>query len=192
MSSIRLYILGSLAERGPMHGHALVALAEEEHVNEWTDISVGGLYGAARRLAADGLIEVERVEKHGNYPERQVYAITDAGRETLRSMQRRALTELSWRHDPVDLGVSRLDPEALDELEDVVRARRDRIAAALDEAREHRERIRQYLNVAEWVATKHGVYRLEAELAWHEEFLAAVPDIIRDERNRTSKNKEAQ
>jgi len=192
VSSIRLYILGSLAERGPMHGHALVALAEEEHVNEWTDISVGGLYGAARRLAADGLIEVERVEKLGNYPERQVFAITETGRETLRSMQRQALTELSWRHDPVDLGVSRLDPDALDELEDVVRDRRDRIAATLDEAREHRELIRQYLNTAEWIATKHGIYRLEAELAWHEEFLAAVPDIVRDERNRSSKNKEDQ
>jgi DNA-binding PadR family transcriptional regulator len=190
VSSIRLYILGSLAERGPMHGHALVALAEEEHVNEWTDISVGGLYGAAKRLATDGLIEVDRVERHGNYPERQVFAITDTGRATLRDMQRQALTELSWRHDPVDLGVSRLDPAALDELEDVVRERRDRIAATLDEARIHRERIRQYLNVAEWIATKHGLYRLEAELAWHEEFLAAVPDIIRDERDRTSKNKE--
>lgn len=189
---MRLYILGSLAERGPMHGHALVALAEEEHVNEWTDISVGGLYGAVRRLAADGLIEIARVEKHGNYPERQIFAITDAGRDSLRVMQREALSELSWRHDPVDLGVSRLDPAALDELEAVVRERRDRIATNLDEARAKRDRIRQYLNVAEWIATKHGVYRLEAELAWHEEFLAAVPDIVRDERNRISKNKEDQ
>ena len=192
MSSIRLYILGSLAERGPMHGHALVALAEEEHVNEWTDISVGGLYGAVKRLASEGLIEVDRVEKHGNYPERQVFAITDAGRASLRTMQRDALTELSWRHDPVDLGVSRLDPHALDHLEDVVRDRRDRIAANLDEARTKRDRIRQYLNVAEWIATKHGIHRLEAELAWHEEVLAAVPDIIRDERNRISTNKEDQ
>jgi DNA-binding PadR family transcriptional regulator len=192
VSSIRLYILGSLAERGPMHGHALVALAEEEHVTEWTDISVGGLYGAVKRLAADGFIEVDRVEKHGNYPERQVFAITEAGRASLRSMQRDALTELSWRHDPVDLGVSRLDPHALDQLEEVVRDRRDRIAASLVEARAKRDRIRQYLNLAEWIATKHGVYRLEAELAWHDEFLAAVPDIIRDERNRTSKNMEEQ
>ena len=175
-----------------MHGHALVALAEEEHVTEWTDISVGGLYGAARRLAADGLIESVRVERHGNYPERQVFGITDAGRETLRTMQREALTELSWRHDPVDLGVSRLDPDALDQLEEVVRDRRDRIAATLDEARAHRERIRTYLNAAEWIATKHGLYRLEAEVAWHDEFLAAVPDIIRDERNRSSQNKEDQ
>lgn len=192
MSSTRLYILGSLAERGPMHGHALVALAEEEHVNEWTDISVGGLYGAARRLAAEGLIEVVRVEKQGNYPERQVFGITETGHQTLRTMQREALTELSWRHDPVDLGVSRLDPEALDELEAVVRDRRDRIAAILDEARTHRDRIRRYLNVAEWIATKHGLYRLEAELAWHDEFLAAVPDIIRDERNRSAMTKEDQ
>ncbi len=184
MSSIRLYILGSLAERGPLHGHALVALAEQEHVHEWTDISVGGLYSAARRLAAEGLIETVRVERQGNYPERQVYGITPAGREALRGLQRDALAELSWRHDPVDLAIARLDPEALDELEGVIRSRRDRIAATLTEQRAHRERIRKYLTVAEWVTTAHGIRRLEAELTWHEELLAAVPEIIRDERTR--------
>ncbi|WP_157981712.1 PadR family transcriptional regulator [Protaetiibacter intestinalis] len=185
MSSIRFYILAALAERGPMHGHALVALAEQEHVHEWTDISVGGLYGAARRLAREGLIEAVRVERQGNYPERQVFGITDAGRAALRTLQREGLAELSWRHDPVDLAVSRLDPDALDELEEVVRARRDRIAAVLEETRRHRARIRRYLTVAEWIATQHGERRLEAELNWHDELLAAVPDIIRDERTRT-------
>lgn len=29
-----------------MHGHQLRLLAEEEHIDLWTDITVGGLYGA--------------------------------------------------------------------------------------------------------------------------------------------------
>jgi len=166
VSSIRFYILASLAERGPMHGHALVALAEQEHVHEWTDISVGGLYGAARRLLAERLIEVVRTEKQGNYPERQVFGITDAGRVALRVLQRDALTELNWRHDPVDLAISRLDPEVL------------------EHRREHNASIRRYLTVAEALGTRHGIHRLEAELAWHDELLAAIPDIVRDERTR--------
>jgi len=184
VSSIRFYILASLAERGPMHGHALVALAEQEHVHEWTDISVGGLYGAARRLLAERLIEVVRTEKQGNYPERQVFGITDAGRVALRVLQRDALTELNWRHDPVDLAISRLDPERLDELEAVIRDRRDRLAAVLEHRREHNASIRRYLTVAEALGTRHGIHRLEAELAWHDELLAAIPDIVRDERTR--------
>ncbi|GAA2239952.1 PadR family transcriptional regulator [Rarobacter faecitabidus] len=185
MSSIRFYILSALDRQGPMHGHALVALAEQEHVHEWTDISVGGLYGAARRLAADGLIEQLRTEKHGNYPERQIFAITDTGRKSLRIMRHKALTELSWRHDPVDLALWSLDPDRLDELEDVVRDRRDQIATILEDQRAHRISIRKYLSEAEWLGTRHGIHRLEAELAWHDELLAAIPEIIRDERTRT-------
>jgi DNA-binding PadR family transcriptional regulator len=184
VSSIRLYVLASLAERGPMHGHALVALAEEEHVHEWTDISVGGLYGAMRRLAADGLIEQLAVERQGNYPERIVYGITNAGRDSLRELQREALKTLDWRHDPVDLALARLDPDALDELADVVRSRRDRLVEILAEKTAHRERIRRYLTPAEWITTLHGIRRLEAELTWHDELLVAIPDIVREERTR--------
>ncbi|RYF55207.1 MAG: PadR family transcriptional regulator, partial [Comamonadaceae bacterium] len=46
MSSIRVFLLGSLAERGPMHGHQLRLLAEKEHVAMWTDFGVGAIYGA--------------------------------------------------------------------------------------------------------------------------------------------------
>src|SRR3954466_5367578 len=79
VSSIRLFILGSLAERGEMHGHALRLLAEEEHIDSWTDFGPGSIYGAIKRLTTDGLIEERRTEREGNYPERQVYGITDAG-----------------------------------------------------------------------------------------------------------------
>jgi hypothetical protein len=40
-----------------MHGHQLRLLAEEEHVALWTDITVGSLYGAIKRLAAEELNE---------------------------------------------------------------------------------------------------------------------------------------
>jgi DNA-binding PadR family transcriptional regulator len=46
-----------------MHGHQLRLLAEEEHVALWTDITVGSLYGAIKRLAAEELIEEVRVER---------------------------------------------------------------------------------------------------------------------------------
>ena len=59
MSSIRLFILGALADEGEMHGHQLRQLAEMEHIDMWTDITVGALYGAIKRLAAEDLIEEE-------------------------------------------------------------------------------------------------------------------------------------
>ena len=91
MSSIRIFILGALDARGEMHGHQLRLLAEEEHIDQWTDITVGALYGAIKRLATEGLIEERRVEREGSFPERQVWGITA---ERVRQIERQALVKL--------------------------------------------------------------------------------------------------
>ncbi|HYR13924.1 MAG TPA: helix-turn-helix transcriptional regulator, partial [Mycobacterium sp.] len=116
MSSIRIFLLAALEERGPMHGHQLRLLAEEEHVALWTDITVGSLYGAIKRLAAEELIEEVRVERAGAYPQRQVWAITDAGREALGGLRLRALRDIVIKPDPFDIAVTRVDPDHLDDL----------------------------------------------------------------------------
>src|SRR6201998_1332247 len=108
VSSIRIFILGSLEQRGPMHGHQLRLLAELEHVAMWTDITVGGLYGALKRLATENLIEQARVEQAGSYPPRQIWAITNPGREALWGLRLRALSDIVIKPDPFDLGVTRL------------------------------------------------------------------------------------
>jgi len=59
-SSIRIFVLAALADSGPMHGHPLRLLADEEHVSELADLTVGGLYGATKRLAVESLIEEVR------------------------------------------------------------------------------------------------------------------------------------
>ncbi len=82
MSSIRLFILSSFAQHGPMHGHRLRAEAERNRVPLWTDISVGAVYGAMKRLAAEGLLREAGSEREGNRPTRQLYEITDQGRLT--------------------------------------------------------------------------------------------------------------
>ena len=123
VSSIRLFILGSLDERGPMHGHALRLLAEEEHIDQWADVSPGAIYGAIKRLAAEELLESVRIEREGNYPERQVYGVTDAGRTALAEIRREALETIVFRPDPVDLALARLDDESLNELRDTLESR---------------------------------------------------------------------
>src|ERR1700712_75858 len=106
-----------------MHGHQLRLRGEREHVQEWTDISVGALYGAIKRLAAEELIEEIRQEREGAYPERIVYAITDAGRQSLGIMRGDMLREIVMKPDPFDLAMSRLDSNRLDELEPLLRVR---------------------------------------------------------------------
>lgn len=190
MSSIRIFILGALADRGQMHGHQLRLLADEEHVSEWADITVGGLYGAIKRLASEELIEEVRVEQAGNYPQRQVWGITDSGRRVLASLRMSALREVVFKPDPFDLALSRLDPDHLDDLTAVVEARVAAFQAMLAEHEAHLATVARYLTVAEQVAMGHRAERLRAEVAWHQQLAERVGDIIADECARKSSDDE--
>jgi DNA-binding PadR family transcriptional regulator len=181
VSSIRLYILDALVEEGPMHGHQLRLLAEKEHIQEWTDISVGALYGALKRLAADGLIEEVRAEREGSYPERQVYSITDAGRVSLGVEKLNALREIVVRADPFDLGMARLDGSKLDALEELISARITHLKALLAETIAHNSSIGQYLTFTEKFVIEHKTARIQAEVDWHENLYKQLPAIIADE-----------
>jgi DNA-binding PadR family transcriptional regulator len=184
VSSIRLYILTTLAERGPLHGHGLRAVAEQEHVDEWTDITPGALYGALKRMLAEGLIEVERTEREGNYPERQVYRVTAAGEEAITRIREAIFLDVSLRPDPFDLALSSPDPARIDQLADGLRARRDALQAQLDEKTGHIAEIEKYLWLVERITLRHSLARLASEIAWHDDLLSQVPEIIADEKER--------
>lgn len=186
MSSIRLFILGSLAQRGEMHGHHLKLLAEEERVQMWTDISVGSLYGTLKRLHAEGLIAGVRTEREGNFPARQVYGITDVGRTALATLRNDALSEYVLRPDPFDLALTRLDPDRLDRLPEVIATRVDLLKDRLRTTREANHRARPHLSLAEAFALEHREKRLLAEIEWFEGLVGALPDIVADERARTN------
>jgi len=184
MSSIRLFVLGSLAERGAMHGHALKLLAEEEHIDLWADVAASAIHGVIKRLAAEALIVEIRTEREGNYPERSVYEITDAGRESLASLRQESLEQIVIRPDPFDLGLARLDPDRLDELEDVIRNRYERLVARAAAEEIHLTTIAHYLTLLERHVMSHTLGRLRGEIAWHEELLTELPTLISDEKSR--------
>jgi DNA-binding PadR family transcriptional regulator len=176
--------LASLAERGPMHGHALRLLAEEEHIDEWTDFTVGAVYAVLKRLTADGLIESVRTEREGGYPERHVYAITEAGEVALAALRQQGLEHVDLRPDGFDLALSALDPDRYDELEITIRRRIAELERRQAEATQRIDDIEKYLWASERWALAHARAKLEAEVAWHYRLLAALPEIIADEHAR--------
>ncbi len=191
MSSIRLFILGALADRGEMHGHQLRQLAELEHIDMWTDITVGALYGAIKRLAAEGLIVEERLEREGSYPERQVWRITTEGHRALSAVRRAGLREIVMKPDPFDLAISRFDKTAADELPGVVEARLNSLRALLLEDEAHTRSIAKYLTQVELLVMEHRAERIRAEITWHDELLRQLPNIIQDELSRPTKGQKS-
>ena len=180
MSSIRLFILGTLAEHGAMHGHQIRAQAQQDRTELWTDVRVGALYGALKRLAAEELIAAVRSERSGAFPERTVYEITPAGRGVLAAVHDDALRKVEFRPDPFDLALAQAGhlPDAT--LAAVVADRRAALAAQASAMRSQYEFADRYLIEAERLVMEHLLARLDAEVAWHDELLARLPEVAAD------------
>lgn len=183
MSSIRLFILSSFAEHGPMHGHRLRLTAEYNRVHLWTDISVGAVYGAMKRLASEGLLREAGCECEGNRPTRQLYEITDEGRHALAALQQAGLSEVVFKFDPFDLALTRLNPETLDTLPAVLAERLEKVQALRAESKQIKEGAWEYVGTAKRWVLRHLEYRLEAEEAFLSDLLVAADDIVADEIN---------
>jgi DNA-binding PadR family transcriptional regulator len=189
MSSIRLFILDAFERQGEMHGHQLRLLAEQEHVHRWTDISVGAIYGAIKRLAAEGLLEVVRTEREGNFPERHIYRITEAGKKKRGLLYGDAMHEVTVKPDPFDLALARLDPDHLDDLERSLDSRKAALGRLLDESIAANTQAHPYLTVAETHALAHREHRIRAEIDWLDTVRADLPSILTDERTRIDPNR---
>lgn len=184
MSSIRLFILASFADHGEMYGHQVRLQAEQEYVHLWTDISVGSVYGAIRRLAAEGLLDEVRSERQGNLPARQVYAITPAGRAALAELRARGLRDVWFKPDPFDLALTRTTRDTVGDLPEVLQARLSAVQSLLARTETANANARQHVTLSESWALSHAEHRLRAEIGWLELLQAAAPQIIADEQGR--------
>ncbi|HEY5817175.1 MAG TPA: PadR family transcriptional regulator [Mesorhizobium sp.] len=180
MSSIRLFILSSFAELGPMHGHLLRLEAERRHVNLWTDISVGAVYGAMKRMASEGLLREVRSEQEGNRPARQIFEITERGRATLLDLERAGLTEIWFKFDPFDLALARATEATATDLPVILRDRLKRLREMLAQTKSVNDRARRHSGKAKDWALRHSEMRLEVEIDFLAGLLGEIDAIVRE------------
>src|SRR5712692_8684697 len=172
VSSIRLFILGTLASSGPLHGHQIRLQAQSDRTGIWTDIKVGSVYGALKRLAAENLVREVRTERVGNRPERTIYEITPEGRRALAAVRDAALSELDRHDDPFDLALAQSCDIAEEDLEQIVAYRLTALQARLAWFRHQAEIADPYVNEAERMVARHLIERAGAEVRWHKELAA--------------------
>ncbi|GAA4899568.1 transcriptional regulator, PadR family [Stackebrandtia albiflava] len=174
MNPTRLFILGALSKRGPMHGHQLRRDARLDRAELWSQVKPGSLYGALHRLEAEGLIRPLRTERDGALPARTVYEITPEGDRELKALRDEALSDVGIRPDPFDLALAvsgDLPPELLRGY------LLDRIAALRAHAsRFDHERDRRWPDQSptDDLIVEHATMRVHTEIAWHEKVLATV------------------
>lgn len=183
MSSIRLFILGTLSASGPLHGHQIRQQAQGDRTELWTDIRVGSVYGALKRLANEGLVREVRTERVGNRPERTIYEITGQGRRALAAVRETALRDLVHPYDPFDLALAQSRDLAEEDLDQIVANRLAGLRVEAATLRHHAETADPYLNEAERMVCAHLIERMDAEVRWHKELAARIPKIAADFRN---------
>jgi DNA-binding PadR family transcriptional regulator len=177
VNSTRLFVLGALARGGPMYGHQIRRAAQMDRTELWTDIKQGSLYSALHRMAAEGVLRIVRTEQEGSMPARTVYEITQTGHEELIAIRDQALRKTGTRPDPVDLALQNAADMTEDELRGVMEARRTAIAAELASWRNVHDSAAPHLTPLEALTFRHSLMRVETELAWHTEFLEALPKL---------------
>jgi DNA-binding PadR family transcriptional regulator len=78
---VEIFVL-SILRAGPIHGYELKRRVQRPSL---TPLSNNSLYPLLRRFETDGLV-TKSIEAQDGKPSRKVYAITDAGRDRLRSL----------------------------------------------------------------------------------------------------------
>jgi DNA-binding PadR family transcriptional regulator len=95
---LALAVLSLLAER-PMHPYEVSAVMHQRELSTVIKLNYGTLYSMIEALQREGLIAPVGTQREGRYPERTIYATTEAGRveliDWLRSLLRTPAREYS-------------------------------------------------------------------------------------------------
>lgn len=165
MNHNRLFVLASLAARGPMHGHGIRRQAREDRTELWSEVRPGSLYPAIHRLATEGLIAPVRTEQPGKRPARTVYELTDEGRRELTLLWEEAFND-ELKPEAIDLAISHAELFPLDRV--IARLEDRRAAAATEEAMLRRLHVvaEPHLSMWEQAGFDHKLMRLQTEINW--------------------------
>jgi DNA-binding PadR family transcriptional regulator len=191
-SSLGLIVLWLLVEE-PMHVYRMQKLIEAFGKDRVVNVrSRASLYQALERLMRHGLVEVRETVRSAGYPDRVVYAITDAGRETAEEWLREMLRTTDGEYPEFVAAVSVLFGLEPDDARAQLEQRAERLAAELAEIEALvaenpalprlfllEEEYRRAVVTAELEWVRAVVADLHAgELTWSEEYLRGLQEAF--------------
>jgi DNA-binding PadR family transcriptional regulator len=164
-SALGLIVLWQLFE-GPKHVYGIQKQLEQQGKDRVVNVRArASLYQALERLQRLGLVEVQETVRREGYPDRVVYAITEAGRETAREWLREMLRVTGGEYPEFVAAVSILFGLAPDDARSQLEQRAESLAIELADTKAQLEGNpglpRLFLLEEEY---RQAV--LDAELAW--------------------------
>jgi DNA-binding PadR family transcriptional regulator len=177
-SSLGLIVLWLLFE-GPKHVYAMQKLIEHQAKDRVVNVrSRASLYQTIERLMRLGLVEVQETVRSEGYPDRIVYAITDAGRDAAREWLREMLRTTGGQYPEFIAAVSVLFGLPPDDAREQLELRAEKLATELAETESELEGAPPGLPRLFLLEEEYRRAVLEAELSW----VRGVIDDLREAR----------
>jgi len=177
-SALGLIVLWLLSQK-PLHVYGMQKLLEAEGKGRVVNVrSRASLYQALERLMRLGLVEVSETVRVAGYPDRIVYAITDAGREAAREWLRAMLRDTGEEFPEFVAAVSLVFALSPDDAREQLEQRERRLAGELAETEAAMTDVPRGLPRLFVLEEEYRRAMLAAELAW----LRGVIDDLREQR----------
>jgi DNA-binding PadR family transcriptional regulator len=165
-SPLGLIVLWQLFQ-GPMHVYRMQKMFETQGKDRVVNLrSRASLYQTIERLESHGLVEVFETRREEGYPDRVLYAITDAGREVARQWLREMLHTTAGEYPEFIAALSILFGLYPDDARAELELRVENLQAALDVAEEGLAAAETGLPRLFLLEEEYRKTVLEAELSW--------------------------
>jgi DNA-binding PadR family transcriptional regulator len=177
-SSLGLIVLWQLFQ-GPMHVYRMQKMFETQGKDRVVNLrSRASLYQTLERLERHGLVEVHETRRAEGYPDRVVYAITDAGRDVARQWLREMLHDTEGEYPEFIAALSILFGLEPDDARAELELRAEKLQAALDATERGLAAADTGLPRLFLLEEEYRKAMLDAELSW----LGGVIDDLREGR----------
>ena len=170
-SSLGLIVLWQLSQE-PMHVYRMQKLLQAEGKDRVVNVrSRASLYQAIDRLQRLGLVEVAQTIHQEDYPDRVVYAITDAGRDVARQWLREMLSETGGQYPEFIAALSLLFALPVEDARTQLELRAERLAAELAASEQSLRDAPPGLPRLFLLEEEYRSATLRAELTWLRELI---------------------
>ena len=165
MSKNEIAVLGLLSER-PMYGYEIHQEIKRREMDYWAKIKLPSIYSTLTRLEELQFIQAGK-EKVGKMPERNVYAITPAGREKLKKLVTSCLREDDRPEWSFGLGVAFLFGAPREVVLEALQQRRADLVTCLADLEEHNKNAVVEKIPFNWhMLIENGQKHMQLELDW--------------------------
>lgn len=162
--SVRHAILGLLTQR-PRHGYELrAAFSAVVGGDENWDVKPAQIYTTLNRLEEAGLVQQESIQQNGG-PEKQIYAVTPAGREALQEWFANGVAPEHQRDEFFVKLMTGLVSGAAD-LGQLIKIQRSLLYQELHAATTLRDHYNPRTEIAQILLLDKAIMHLEADLRW--------------------------